>query len=481
MNSPVEPAVKKGGVIIAAGGIVERGENDKKEILIIYRERHGSEWCLPKGKQKAQESIEETALREVKEETYCSAKITGFAKPVHYPVDENMKVVFFWRMKVEKEEAFKESEEVKAIQWLHPIKAWEQLSHENEKNLIFKLFIKSNTPKSTTEKLRSWFNNEWQSLTQIQSSERLRRDLATYSQVLNHRISEIKPGENPKWAVSALNLLEEAYRSLEVNLPSQGWACFHAARRMEILGMDSVELEKLAKIIIGETPKLTKWRRETIHALIGNGKEEAESPDSAKMLAEGKEEVESPDSAKKLAKGKEEAESPDPAKKLANRTVWWAAQLRDEHFDNQYLKIDIRRNNLIWVLIFLLSTIFLMFLFEILGLLPSSNRSMLIASAFLGTLGALLSVALTLSKSSIDQDIPDQILGSFVTWMRPVIGAVSGMVTYIFIKAGLLTGFVAENLTQGVGILALAFVSGFSERFIVRAIDKVAETKDAKN
>ena len=48
--------------INAAGGVVE---NTKGEIILIYRNNF---WDLPKGKQEQEESIEHTALREVKEE-----------------------------------------------------------------------------------------------------------------------------------------------------------------------------------------------------------------------------------------------------------------------------------------------------------------------------------------------------------------------------------------------------------------------------
>ena len=50
-------------VIFASGGIVE---NSKKQILFIHRK---GKWDLPKGKAEKNETIRETALREVTEET----------------------------------------------------------------------------------------------------------------------------------------------------------------------------------------------------------------------------------------------------------------------------------------------------------------------------------------------------------------------------------------------------------------------------
>lgn len=48
--------------IVAAGGLVI---NEKNELLFIYRRKH---WDLPKGKLDEGETIEQCALREVKEE-----------------------------------------------------------------------------------------------------------------------------------------------------------------------------------------------------------------------------------------------------------------------------------------------------------------------------------------------------------------------------------------------------------------------------
>lgn len=55
--------LKKMKVVTAAGGMVF---NPKKEILFIYR---NNRWDLPKGKTEKKESIQDSAIREVEEET----------------------------------------------------------------------------------------------------------------------------------------------------------------------------------------------------------------------------------------------------------------------------------------------------------------------------------------------------------------------------------------------------------------------------
>ena len=52
----------------AAGGVVLRAAEQGREVLLVGRTSDGS-WVFPKGTPSAGETIEETALREVREET----------------------------------------------------------------------------------------------------------------------------------------------------------------------------------------------------------------------------------------------------------------------------------------------------------------------------------------------------------------------------------------------------------------------------
>ena len=58
------------GVILAAGGILQRSGPDGVEIALVHRPKYG-DWTLPKGKLKKGESWQDGALREVSEEVQC--------------------------------------------------------------------------------------------------------------------------------------------------------------------------------------------------------------------------------------------------------------------------------------------------------------------------------------------------------------------------------------------------------------------------
>jgi ADP-ribose pyrophosphatase YjhB (NUDIX family) len=66
----------------AAGGVVQ---NEKKEVLLIFRRDH---WDLPKGKVDEGESLEEAAIREVKEETGLQGTLNILSK-VFFPDNLN--------------------------------------------------------------------------------------------------------------------------------------------------------------------------------------------------------------------------------------------------------------------------------------------------------------------------------------------------------------------------------------------------------
>ncbi|AQS55348.1 NUDIX hydrolase [Novibacillus thermophilus] len=71
---------------ISAGGVVYRKEGDRLELLMI-EDRYGK-WTLPKGKQEAGEEVEETALREIREETGLRGRIVRPLMTVNYQYDD---------------------------------------------------------------------------------------------------------------------------------------------------------------------------------------------------------------------------------------------------------------------------------------------------------------------------------------------------------------------------------------------------------
>ena len=70
----------------SAGGIVVRFEAGRPHLVIgsRRRERDGRTWTLPKGTPKRGETTEETALREVGEETGLEVRITGPLDSIEY-------------------------------------------------------------------------------------------------------------------------------------------------------------------------------------------------------------------------------------------------------------------------------------------------------------------------------------------------------------------------------------------------------------
>jgi 8-oxo-dGTP diphosphatase len=122
--------------ILAAGGVLWRERNSVREVALIYRERWGGEWSLPKGKLEKGESFEEAAVREVWEETACRAEIQDFVAAVDYRVKGRPKVVLFYAMRLVEERSFAPNDEIQALEWLAPEAAFDQLAHEKERDVL---------------------------------------------------------------------------------------------------------------------------------------------------------------------------------------------------------------------------------------------------------------------------------------------------------------------------------------------------------
>jgi len=132
----------------SAGGIVLRQAQEKNiEILLCQHSQHHG-WVFPKGliaDRVEGENKEETALREVKEETGVGGKITRALNPVTYwfVMDSDpsagsgrekvRKTVYYYLMEYAGGDTAKHDHEMEAVEWLPIDKVEERLTYKSDK------------------------------------------------------------------------------------------------------------------------------------------------------------------------------------------------------------------------------------------------------------------------------------------------------------------------------------------------------------
>jgi len=123
-------------VVKAAGGIVCReSSSGETEIVVVHRPAY-DDWTLPKGKVDSDETPEECALREVKEETGFRCELGRPVGCTAY-VDRRgrNKVACYWVMEVISGR-FRPGGEVDRMLWLPVADAAKRLTYERDKALI---------------------------------------------------------------------------------------------------------------------------------------------------------------------------------------------------------------------------------------------------------------------------------------------------------------------------------------------------------
>ncbi|MAN29367.1 MULTISPECIES: NUDIX hydrolase [Mesonia] len=130
--------------IVAGGGLVY---NPKGEILFIYR---NDKWDLPKGKAEKNETIEETSIREVEEETKVEGlQITEFLQTTYHVMKRKgkfrLKETHWFEMKTDFDGELtpQENEGITKVEWKNFEKTQEALkeSYENIKLLFPKEYL----------------------------------------------------------------------------------------------------------------------------------------------------------------------------------------------------------------------------------------------------------------------------------------------------------------------------------------------------
>jgi len=125
--------------VVAAGGVIVRDGADGPEVLVVHRPRY-DDWSFPKGKQDPGETDEETALREVAEETGLACRLGAYLGAVHYlDHKRRAKVVHYWQMEVTGEQASDADDEVDELRWCLPAEAATLLSYDHDRALLGRL------------------------------------------------------------------------------------------------------------------------------------------------------------------------------------------------------------------------------------------------------------------------------------------------------------------------------------------------------
>ena len=123
-------------VVKAAGGVVCReGSSGETEIVVVHRPAY-DDWTLPKGKVDTDETPEECALREVREETGYRCELKRPVGCTAY-VDRRgrNKVACYWVMEVVSGK-FRPGGEVDRMVWLTVDEAVRRLTYDRDKTLI---------------------------------------------------------------------------------------------------------------------------------------------------------------------------------------------------------------------------------------------------------------------------------------------------------------------------------------------------------
>ncbi|HLF84089.1 MAG TPA: NUDIX hydrolase [Blastocatellia bacterium] len=130
--------------VLAAGGIViDRGTGTPR-VLLVHRPRY-DDWSFPKGKLDPGETVEQAALREVREETGLECRIIRELATMRYRYRTRNKgrlrpkAVHYFLMERMSGEIHVPGDEVDRAEWFDFDEAARKLSYEQDRKLLASL------------------------------------------------------------------------------------------------------------------------------------------------------------------------------------------------------------------------------------------------------------------------------------------------------------------------------------------------------
>jgi 8-oxo-dGTP pyrophosphatase MutT (NUDIX family) len=123
----------------SAGGVVHRSNQGRIEVVLVHR-RHPRLWALPKGTPDAGETIEETALRETREETGLEVALEAPLRSISYVFVRGRtrfhKTVHFFLMRPVGGDVSLHDHEFDEVRWFQLEEALELMTHATERSVV---------------------------------------------------------------------------------------------------------------------------------------------------------------------------------------------------------------------------------------------------------------------------------------------------------------------------------------------------------
>jgi 8-oxo-dGTP pyrophosphatase MutT (NUDIX family) len=127
--------------VVSAGGLVYRKGKNGLEVVVCGRTEENL-WGLPKGTPDKGESIEETAMREVREETGLDVEIESELGSISYwfarPGVRYHKTVYHYLMRPTGGDTSHHDHEYDIVEWIPAEEAVRRLSYANERMMVEK-------------------------------------------------------------------------------------------------------------------------------------------------------------------------------------------------------------------------------------------------------------------------------------------------------------------------------------------------------